>query len=71
MPEHQPRTSQKRERERGWEAVWVTAKLYLTPCHFLGARHSHSQPARAVDEVSWGTKQSKRNQGGFLSLGVF
>lgn len=56
------------KRQRVWEAVWPW--LWHVSCPvILGARQSHSQLARAVGEVLWGAKQSKRNQGGFLSLG--
>lgn len=69
MPEHQPRDVSKEREGESLGSCLVTAELYLTPCRFLGARRSHLQPASAVDEVSWGTKQSNRNGGEFFSLG--
>lgn len=64
MPEHQPRDIL----ERGREIVkcLVRAELYLTLCHFLGPG---IDICRAVDGVPWGTKQRKRNGGGFRPLG--
>lgn len=67
MPEHQPRDVAKEREGEVLGRCLGTAELHLTPCHFLGAKHSHV-PARAVDEVLWRTKQSNRNRGEFLSL---
>lgn len=66
MPEHQPRDITE-DRESGKPFGHGCSMSHALP--LWGARHHQQQLARAVGEVSWGAEQSKRNRGGFLSLG--